>query len=97
MSVNNVPLCASEGDTSVYIDAEILGNADLQLAGHDIGGPAGEVSGGDYEYWLTVRKEHKDAPLLALLQAIYRDDPLVVTKLRKLLTDNAIPHEFHCF
>ena len=35
--VRRIKLYESRGKTSVYIDAEIKGNGDLQLSGQDVG------------------------------------------------------------
>ena len=91
-------LCNREGTTSIFIAAEILENGDLQLAGQDVGiAPRQTVGDSDYEYWLTVPAVEKDRLLLALLSAVYNDDPTAVTKLRALLDEQGVPHKFHCF
>ena len=58
-------LCEIRGETSTFIDAEILENGDLQLSGQDVGKlPEEQFGDSDYEYWVTVPKEHKDRLLL---------------------------------
>ena len=47
------------------MDAKIKDNDDLVLEGYDIGKLVEERLGDpDYEYWLTVEKQHKDEVLL---------------------------------
>lgn len=80
---------------STFIDAEILENGDLQLSGQQVGQLIEERWGdSDYEYWLTVPKEHKDRLLLVLLDQIYHGDISADVELKKTLEEKAIPHVF---
>ena len=91
-----IKLYESEGKTSIYIDAEIRGNGDLQLSGQDVGeGPREFLGDSDYEYWLTVSKEHKDDVLLLLIEKLYGGSSSAVSKFRGLLESKGIPCEFH--
>jgi hypothetical protein len=63
-----VKLVASEGETSVFIDAEIDREGNLVLSGYDIGKAPEECFGdSDYEYWLVVAAAEKDQLLSVLL------------------------------
>jgi hypothetical protein len=91
----HVVLVEQSGETSVRITASVLANGDLQLAGQDTGKAPSEIFGdSDYEYWLTVPAAHKNALLLALLEASHKGDPRVVSKLKALLESRRIPFEF---
>jgi hypothetical protein len=93
-----VNLVSITDDTSIHISAEILGNGDLRFSGQDLGAAPNEFFGdSDYEYWLTVPAAQKDAVLLLLLNVAYHGDPLLITKLRDMLTQQNVPHEFHCY
>lgn len=64
---HKVELVSVTGPTSVYINAEINEDGDLVLSGQDVGeAPRAMFGDSDYEYWLTVRGEHKDAVFHAL-------------------------------
>jgi len=96
--VRRIKLYESEGKTSIYIDAEIRGNGDLQLSGQDVGeGPREFFGDSDYEYWLTVSKEHKDDVLLLLIEKLYGGSSSAVSKFRGLLESKGIPCEFHSY
>ena len=91
-------LYESRGKTSIYIDAEIKGTGDLQLSGQDVGeAPRKFFGDSDYEYWLTVSKEHKDDVLLLLLEKLYGGNSSAVSKFRGLLESRGIPCEFHSY
>jgi hypothetical protein len=84
-----------EGPTSVFVDASIGENGDLVFSGQDVGeAPKKFFGDNDYEYWLTIRAEHKDAMLLALLEQLYKDDARVVSRLKELLDVKGVPCEF---
>jgi hypothetical protein len=93
-----IKLYESIGKTSIYIDAEIRGNGDLQLSGQDVGeGPRKFFGDSDYEYSLTVSKEHKDDLLLLLIEKLYGGSSSAVSKFRGLLESKGIPCEFHSY
>jgi hypothetical protein len=94
----NVELVRVQGPTNIHIEATINDKGDLVLSGQDIGEAPREFRGdSDLEYFLTVRREHKDALLLALLEQLYRDDARAVSGLRDLLAAKGIPGEFFSF
>jgi hypothetical protein len=94
----SVELVRVQGPTSIHIEAAIDEKGDLVLSGQDVGQAPREVFGNsDLEYFLTVRREHKDALLLALLEQLYRDDGRAVSRLRDVLAAKGIPGEFFSF
>ena len=93
-----IKLYESIGKTSIYIDAEIRGNGDLQFSGQDLGEAPREFFGdSDYEYWLTVSKEHKDDVLLLLIEKLYGGNSSAVSEFKRLLESSGIPSEFHSY
>lgn len=97
-STKKSELVRVQGPTTIHVDVAVNEKGDLVLSGQDIGQAPREVFGAsDHEYFLTVRREHKDALLLALLDKLYRDDPRVVSRLRELLGAKGIPAEFFSF
>jgi hypothetical protein len=63
-----VRLVASEGETCVFIDAEIDEQGKLVFSGYDIGkAPEAWFGDSDYEYWLVVAASEKDRVLSVLL------------------------------
>ncbi len=77
-----VELCRHSGPTSIYIDAEILMNGDLQISGHDLGAAPLELMGdSDYEYWLTIRSAQKDRLLQFLQEG--KENPVAVPSAEK--------------
>ncbi len=81
-----------DGEKHEGLIARIEESGDLLLEGQDIG-PAVEKFWGDldYEYWLRVRKEHKDAVLLHLLRDQFDSE----SAFRAWLEKRRIPCEFH--
>ena len=49
----------------------------------------------DYEYWLTVSKEHKDDVLLLLLEKMYSGNTSVISEFKELLESSGIPCKSH--
>ncbi len=97
-STRKIELVHLDGPTAIHVDAAIDENGDLVLSGQDIGRGPREVSGSsDLEYFLTIRREHKDALLLALLEQLYRDDGCAVSRLRDVLAAKGIPGKFFSF
>jgi hypothetical protein len=93
-----VELVRVQGPTNIYVLAKVNENGDLVLSGQDIGQAPKELLGSsDLEYFLTVRREHKDALLLVLLEQLYRDDACAVSRLGDLLAAKGIPGEFFSF
>ncbi len=66
--LQRIGLLEERGKTSIFIDAELKDNGDLQLSGHDLGEAPREYFGDDdYEYWRTVPRDYKDDVLLVLI------------------------------
>ncbi|WP_242352099.1 MULTISPECIES: hypothetical protein [unclassified Anaeromyxobacter] len=97
-STKKLELVRVQGPTAIHVDAAIDDKGDLVLSGQDVGqGPKELLGSSDLEYFLTVRREHKDALVLALLEQLYRDDGCAVSRLRDLLAGKGIPGEFFSF
>ncbi len=93
-----IKLCVICGETSIFIDAAILANGDLELSGQDIGkAPSEHFGDSNYEYWLTIPNSSKDLLLLALLGCLYGGDPSAVGKLTEVSASKGIPYKFHSF
>jgi hypothetical protein len=90
-----VSLYRQQGETTIHIEARITETGAVEVSGQDVGKAPQELWGDDdYEYWVTVAPEQKDRLLLALLEALYRDNPHAVVDLKELLTKNDIPYIF---
>ena len=95
MAAHRVQLYECEGETSVFIDAEIADSGDLLMSGQDVGEAPKEFWGdADYEYWVQVSAEHKDRLLLALVEKVYRGNPRAVSEFRAFLKEKGIPSTF---
>lgn len=91
-----VELVRIEGDTSVFIEAKIDPKGALEISGQEFGAAPSAVFGSsEYEYFLTVHAKDKDALLLALLEALYKNDPRAVSRLEELAASKKIKTE--CF
>lgn len=56
-----ISLYESQGETAIYIDAEINDEGTFVLSGQDVGKAPEEFWGdSDYEYWIVINKTHKD-------------------------------------
>lgn len=76
---------------SGYLKVSIKDDDNLEMLGLDMGGMVGEFWGGeDYEYWLTIDKEHKDTILLWLIKERFDND----IKFKEWLDSKNIPSEF---
>ncbi|MFQ5568807.1 MAG: hypothetical protein ACE5G0_03975 [Rhodothermales bacterium] len=88
-----ITLYKQEGETYVHLYAQIDKDGDLRVCGHDIGAAPQEWWGhDDYEYTVTVSKKHKDRLLLALIAALYKDNPSAVSEFRDFAKDHDIPY-----
>lgn len=93
-----VKLVQRRGPTSILIEAEINGKGDLVFSGQDIGKAPSEFFGdSDYEYWLTIRAEHKDAMLLALIEKHYAGKPCLISMIKECLESKNIPCVFNSY
>jgi hypothetical protein len=96
MAANKVQLYDCEGETSVFVDAEITDSGDLLMSGQDVGKAPKEFWGdADYEYWVLVAAEHKDRVLLALLEKVYGGNQSAVSDFRAFLKEKGLPSSFH--
>lgn len=87
------------GDTHVHLSLEVSGETGaLVLSGQDLGSAPEAVFGErEHEYFVTVKAEHKDALLLALLGERLAGDPRAATKLSELLQAHGVPFELTTF
>ncbi len=96
--VRRIKLYESRGKTSIFINAEVIDNGDLQLSGQDVGeAPREHWGDSDYEYWLTVPREHKDDLLLLLIEKLYGGNPSVIEEFKNLLESSGIPCKLHTY
>ena len=90
-----IRLYESRGDTTVLIDVEIAEDGRLEVSGQDLGDAPEKYWGdSDYEYWVSVRPEHKDWVLLALIERLYGGNSSVVSEFMEFLRSRGIPYEF---
>lgn len=67
-----VQLLEERGPTSRFIHARIEDNGNLVVEGQDVGEtPQKWFDDEDYEFWVTVRPEDKDAVILALIERLF--------------------------
>lgn len=93
-----VKLVEIRGPTSIFIDAAVKDDDSVEVSGQDVGEAPAEMFGdSDYEYWLNVAPEHKDALVLALLEKLYLDDERTMSKLMALLDAKGIPYRFQTY
>jgi hypothetical protein len=95
MISRKVQLLAERGETSRFISARIEEDGKLIMEAQDVGkAPREFFDDGDYEFWVTVPVEEKDAVLLALIEALYKGHFSAVDEFRALLVEKGIPHDF---
>jgi hypothetical protein len=95
MASNKVQLYSHKGETSIFIDAEVIDSGDLVLSGQDVGKAPREVWGdADYEYWVRVPAEHKDGVLLALVEKVYGGNRSAISDFQAFLKERGIPSTF---
>jgi len=91
----SVSLYEQRGETSRFIDAEIVESGDLVVSGQDVGKAPREFWGdADYEFWVFVPSGHKDDVLLALMERLYGGNASAVSDFRNPLKSRGIPNEF---
>ncbi len=84
-----------DASPKVFVIAEINERGDLVLSDQTLGGNFEKATFGpsQVETSLTVRAANKDALLLALLEALYREDVSAVPKMGDLLAAKGIEFE----
>ena len=82
-------------NTRMWLDVYVSPAGELVFAGYDCGEiPKRFWGDADYEFWLRVPAENKDALLLQLLLEKYKDDTQASSHFRKWLDDHDIPCNF---
>jgi len=90
-----IRLFEERGPTSRFIYAKIEDNGDIVVSGQDVGeAPRKFFSDGDYEFWVTVREEHKDRLVLALIEKLWGGKFKAVDEFREFLNEKGIPLEW---
>lgn len=70
---NRIELTHIKGATSFIVDAELMKNGDLVIAGQDLGELPLEIYHDyDYEYWLTIPAAYKETTFVYLLKKAIR-------------------------
>ena len=83
-----------EGENHYSLTAEINEEGDLLLTGVDSGPFVKDYFGDyDYEYWLTVKKEHLSTVLLHLIKECFNTD----SEFKEWLNERAVPSEFYSY
>ena len=83
--MKRVTLFEQEGETSIYIDAEINDAGDIKINGQDVGKAPREFWGdSDYEYSVFVSGIYIDAVKYALLNKLRDEYPEEYAELLKL-------------
>ena len=91
----NVELYQKGGKTWQSVRAWVSEEGNLVLEGHDLGERPEQFFGVDeYEYFVSVKAEHKDRVLLALLRKLYGGHPEAVEEFRADMKASGIPSEF---
>jgi hypothetical protein len=79
------------------LEASISGG-NLVLSGRDFGENVESARGDfDYEYWVTVKKEHKDRLILSLMKQVFGGNYSAEMAFRRILEANEIPYSFFCY
>ena len=90
-----IRLFEHKGSTSSFLDVEIKSDGSLEMSGYDIGEMPERFYGhDDYEYEVTVKPEHKDRLLLALLQEKYDNNFRASSQFMEFLNSRGIPYDF---
>ena len=92
---SKIRLYESRGDTTILIDVEIAEDGRLEVSGQDLGeAPEKYWGDSDYEYWVSVRPEHKDWVLLALIEKLFGGSSMADSDFMEFLKSKGIPYEF---
>ena len=97
VNLKNIKLYEDRGPTSRFVSAEINNSGDLVLFAHDIGEAAREYTGrDDYEWYVTVQTQNKDAVILALIERVFGGKFDASKEFREWLKEKGIPFELFC-
>jgi hypothetical protein len=90
-----IRLFEEKGPTSRFIYAKIEDNGDVVVSGQDVGeAPRKFFNDGDYEFWVTVKEEHKDQLILVLIEKLWKGKFKAVEEFREFLKEKGIPSEW---
>lgn len=94
----SVELYEERGETSRFISAEINDSGDFTMYCQDVGKAPREFWGdSDYEFWVLVLAEHKDALLLALVEKLFGGRPKAVDEFDEFLKSKGIPSKWDSY
>ena len=94
-SNQKVRLYEKQGETSIFIDAEIDKEGDILVSGQDLGKAPEEFWGdSDYEYMIVVKQKQKDLLLLSLIKEKFGGTAQAFSNFREYLIKEGIPYEF---
>jgi len=90
-----IRLYEKQGETSIYIDAEIDKEGNLIVSGQDLGKAPKEFWGdSDYEYMVLVKKDQMNVLLLSLVKEKFGANAQAFSNFREYLANKEIPYEF---
>ncbi|TFG26305.1 hypothetical protein EU528_14645 [Candidatus Thorarchaeota archaeon] len=90
-----IRLYEKQGETSIYIDAEIDKEGNLIVSGQDLGKAPEEFWGdSDYEYMVFVKKDQRDMLLLSLIKEKFGGNAKAFSNFRDFLEKYNIKYEF---
>ena len=89
----------TEGEDTWSHLAILVNDADeLVMEGHDMGPAVEDIFGeDDYEYRVTVQREHKDWLLLNLIKGVFADHPKPSSSYMEWLKEQGIPYDFSSY
>ncbi len=94
-SNQRIRLFEKQGETSIYIDAEIDKEGRLIVSGQDLGKAPEEFWGNsDYEYMMLVKRDQMNILLLSLIKEKFGGNAQAFSNLREYLIKESIPYEF---
>jgi hypothetical protein len=94
-SNQRIRLFEKQGETSIYIDAEISKEGGLIVSGQDLGKAPEEFWGdSDYEYMVLVKRDQRDLLLLSLIKEKFGGTAQAFSNFREYLIKEGIPYEF---
>jgi len=81
--------------TQSYIAVRLNDEGDLVMEGQDLGAaPLAAFGESEYEYFVTVRREHKDALLMQPVRDRFLSEPMPSSTFMEYLKETKVPYEF---